>query len=237
MAEQGYPVKDYMQEYKSIMDDKVEEEVMTNSMGDQVEETPLDMLRRRVKYDIELRVDWNINKEGTGKSITFSIAAIDTYSNKQVAAANGTGAAANTIVPRLIEQGLTEHMNNFSGQLMHHFEDIQTNGREITIQVKTWGNGEVNLDDPYSGDEALIDVINNWMEQNTIHGAFNLSSNTDTRAKFEQVRIPMFNEKGRAMDARMFATKLRQFLKKEQGLDSKISNKGLGEAIIILGER
>ncbi|MBO7223513.1 MAG: hypothetical protein J6V70_05220, partial [Kiritimatiellae bacterium] len=61
-------------------------------------------------------------------------------------------------------------------------------------------------------------------------------SNTETRAKFEQVRIPMFNEKGRAMDARMFATQLRKHLK-SQGVDSKVMNKGLGEAVIVIGEK
>ena len=63
MAADGYPVKDYMQEYKSLMDEQTEEEVTMSSMGSMIEETPLDMLRRRVKYDIELRVDWTVNKE------------------------------------------------------------------------------------------------------------------------------------------------------------------------------
>lgn len=236
MAADGYPVKDYMQEYKSLMDEQTEEEVTMSSMGSMIEETPLDMLRSRVKYDIELRVDWTINKEGKGHSISVNIAAIDTYSNKQVAAANGTSKAGDMIIARLIDGALEKQMKNFATQLNTHFNDIQQNGREITLQIRTWDSGYVTLEDENEDGDELIDVISEWVEENTVNGAFNLASNTETRAKFEQVRIPMFNEKGRAMDARMFATQLRKHLK-SQGFDSKVMNKGLGDAVIVIGEK
>ena len=236
MAADGYPVKDYMQEYKSLMDEQTEEEVTMSSMGSMIEETPLDMLRRRVKYDIELRVDWTVNKEANGKSISVNIAAIDTYSNKQVAAANGTSEAAYMIVVRLIENALLEQMSNFALQLNKHFEDLQTNGREISLQIRCWDSGMITLEDENEDGDELIDVIAEWIEDNTVKGAYNLASNTETRAKFEQVRIPMFNEKGRAMDARMFANQLRKYLR-EQSIECKVMNKGLGEAVLVLGEK
>ena len=236
MAVDGYPVKDYMQEYKSLMDEQTEEEVTMSSMGSMIEETPLDMLRRRVKYDIELRVDWTVNKEANGKSISVNIAAIDTYSNKQVAAANGTSEAADMIVVRLIENALLEQMSNFALQLNKHFEDLQTNGREISLQIRCWDSGMITLEDENEDGDELIDVIAEWIEDNTVKGAYNLASNTETRAKFEQVRIPMFNDKGRAMDARMFANQLRKYLR-EQSIECKVMNKGLGEAVLVLGEK
>ena len=237
MANAGFPVKDYMQEYKSILDDKTEEEVTTSRGGSMVMETPLDMLRRRVKYDIELRVDWTIGKDGNGYDISINIAAIDTYSNKQVAAANGTEKSNDKSVSRLINKALEKQMKNFNKQLNAHFADIQLNGREITLQIKTWDSSDINLEEENANGEELIDIISEWVESHTVKSAFNLTSNTANKAKYEQVRIPMFNEKGRAMDARMFATQLRQFLKKEHGIDSKVMNKGLGEAIIIIGEK
>ena len=236
MAADGYPVKDYMQEYKSLMDEQTEEEVTMSSMGSMIEETPLDMLRRRVKYDIELRVDWTVNKEANGKSISVNIAAIDTYSNKQVAAANGTSEAADMIVVRLIENALLEQMSNFALQLNKHFEDLQTNGREISLQIRCWDSGMITLEDENEDGDELIDVIAEWIEDNTVKGAYNLASNTETRAKFEQVRIPMFNDKGRAMDARMFANQLRKYLR-EQSIEGKVMNKGLGEAVLVIGEK
>ena len=236
MTAKGYPVKDYMQEYKSIMDEQTEEEVTMSSMGAMIEETPLDMLRSRVKYDIELRVDWTIHQEKKGRSVSISIAAIDTYSNKQVAAASGTCDAADKIIARLIEDALNKQMDNFATQLVNHFSDFAHNGREITLQIRTWDSGSITLEDENANGVALIDVINAWVEDNTVNGSFNLTSNTESRAKFEQVRIPMLSDKGRAMDARMFANQLRQYLK-TQGIDSKVMNKGLGEAVIVIGEK
>ena len=236
MAANGYPVKDYMQEYKSLMDEHVEEEVVMSNAGYMLEETPLDMLRSRVKYDIELRVDWMVHQEKNGRSVSVSIAAIDTYSNKQVAAANGTCNAADKIIARLIEDALNKQMGGFTQQLNNHFTDLTNNGREITLQIRVWDSGSITLEDENAEGVALIDMISSWVEDNTVDGAFNLTSNTESRANFEQVRIPMLNAKGRAMDARMFANQLLQYLK-TQGVDSKIMNKGLGEATLILGEK
>ncbi len=236
MAANGYPVKDYMQEYKSLMDEQTEEEVTMSSSGSALVESPLDMLRRRVKYDIELRVDWTINKEAKGRSISVNIAAIDTYSNKQVAASNGTCEATDDIVARLIEKALQEQMNNFELQLNRHFEDIQNNGREITLQIRCWDSSDITLEEENADGVELIDVIAEWIENNTVKGVYNLASNTESRAKFEQVRIPMFNDKGRAMDARMFANQLRKYLR-EQSIECKVMNKGLGEAVIVIGEK
>lgn len=236
MTAKGYPVKDYMQEYKSIMDEQTEEEVTMSSMGAMIEETPLDMLRSRVRYDIELRVDWTIHQEKKGRSVSISIAAIDTYSNKQVAAASGTCDAADKIIARLIEDALNKQMDNFATQLVNHFSDLAHNGREITLQIRTWDSGAITLEDENANGVALIDVISAWVEDNTVNGSFNLTSNTESRAKFEQVRIPMLSDKGRAMDARMFANQLRQYLK-TQSIDSKVMNKGLGEAVIVIGEK
>ena len=236
MAANGYPVKDYMQEYKSLMDEHVEEEVVMSNAGYMLEETPLDMLRSRVKYDIELRVDWMVHQEKNGRSVSVSIAAIDTYSNKQVAAANGTCNAADKIIARLIEDALNKQMDGFTQQLNNHFADLTNNGREITLQIRVWDSGSITLEDENAEGVALIDMISSWVEDNTVAGAFNLTSNTESRAKFEQVRIPMLNAKGRAMDARMFANQLRQYLK-TQGVESKVMNKGLGEATLILGEK
>ena len=67
---------------------------------------------------------------------------------------------------------------------------------------------------------------------------YNLSDGSETFAKFEQVRIPLFGKSNRAMDARAFATELRKYLQKPPfNITSKVMVRGLGEAIIVLGEK
>ena len=52
------------------------------------------------------------------------------------------------------------------------------------------------------------------------------------------MRIPLLDDKGRAMDARAFATKLRKYLQQPPfNITSKVMVRGLGEAIVVLGEK
>lgn len=242
MANYGYMVKDYSQEMAAINDRQVENEVTMSKMGSMISETPLDMLRRRAKYDIELRIDWDVNKDVVGKkkvdgkSVSFTLQAIDTYTSKVVATSSGVSDASTEIVPRILESAVAANMENFNEQLTRYFENLQKNGREITFIVQTWDSGMMDLEEEFDGDE-LIDVIQDWMYENTVNGVFNLSDATETRALFEQVRIPFFNEKGRAMDARSFATQLRKYLANTYMIESKVMTRGLGEVILVLGEK
>lgn len=71
-----------------------------------------------------------------------------------------------------------------------------------------------------------------------MNGTFNLSDGTESFAQFEQVRIPLLDDKGRAMDTRAFATKLRKYLQQPPfNITSKVMVRGLGEAIVVLGEK
>ena len=88
----------------------------------------------------------------------------------------------------------------------------------------------------YYGDDELGTIIEDWMADNTVKGRFNTTDMTETMALFEQVRIPLYDAKGRAMDTRKFAKGLSKMLKKEPYLiPNKLVMKGLGRATIILG--
>ena len=237
MIKRDFPLKDYTQESRAIQNRQAENEATLSTNGSVLMETPLDILRRTVKYDIELRIDWTVNKEAKGHSVSFTLEALDTYTNKRIAVSSGTGKAGTDIVPRMIENAIVANMNQFSNQLVSYFSDIQKNGREITFIVQLWDSADYTLDDDF-GDNMLLDVIQDWLQENTVNGAFNLTDNTENRAMFEQVRIPFLNDKGRDMDARSFIVQLRRYLSKPPySLESKILNRGLGEVILVIGEK
>jgi len=55
---------------------------------------------------------------------------------------------------------------------------------------------------------------------------------------FRQVRIPMFNEKGKAIDAKDFVKPLQKMLQAPPfNIPTKLVPKGLGQAWLILGEK
>jgi len=84
---------------------------------------------------------------------------------------------------------------------------------------------------------CILDQIQDWMQQNTVKGQFNLTDATENVAQFEQVRIPI-NSNGRAMDARSFGVELQKHLNANPfNVPSKVMTRGLGEVILVLGEQ
>jgi hypothetical protein len=76
------------------------------------------------------------------------------------------------------------------------------------------------------------------MQKNTVDGQFNMSDATENFIQFEQVRIPTEDKNGNAMDAREFGRELQKYLGKAPfNITAKLMIRGLGEAILVLGEK
>lgn len=238
LTAKGYSIKDCEQEFRSLQNRMAEDNVtMSSTSAASLAESPLDILKRRTKADIIIQVGWQVNKEKSGKSITFTIEAFDTYTSKRIATASGTNKASDNIIPRQLEKAISKKINDFDTQLITYYSDLQANGREIIMTIRCWDSWENNLETEF-GNEELLDCIQNWLTENTVKGAFNLTDATETMAQLEQVRIPFFDEKNKAMDARNFATKLRKYLAQDPyNITSKVLTRGLGEVVLILGEK
>ncbi len=238
MTSYGFSLKDCEQELKTITNRQAEDNVtMSKTSGASLVESPLDVLKRRAKADIIIQVDWKVNKSDKGKVVTFTLEAFDSYSSKRVATSTGTGKPGNDVLPKMLENAVKDNIKEFDKQLCQHFDKIQKDGREIVLTIRCWDNWELDLEEEYDGEE-LIDCIQEWMRKNTVGSSFNLTDQTEDMAQFEQVRIPCFDDKGNATDARSFATALRKHLAKAPyEITSKVMIRGLGEAILVLGEK
>ena len=233
----GYSLKDCEQELKALNQRIAEDNLTMSKGGAFLSESPLDMLKRRTKSDIIVQIDWRVNREYGGKSITYTLEAFDAYTSKRIATSTGTGPVSNESVPRLLEESVKEHIADFDNQMFFYFKDLYAHGREIVLTVRCWDFWEYDLETEYGGEE-LTDCIQDWMRRSTVNGNFNLTDASESFLQFEQVRIPFFDEKGNALDARGFANELRKTLRKDPyGITSKVLVRGLGEAIIVLGEK
>lgn len=179
-----------------------------------------------------------MNKTESGKSVSFTLEAFDAYTSKRIAASTGTSEeSSNQIVPIMLEKAVQSHMAAFTEQLQMHFDDMLVNGREVRLTIEKWTSWENNLETEYNGEE-LAEYINKWVATNTVKKAFNLSDATENIMRFEQVRIPLYDDAGVPVDARSFGKKLQKYLKKEPFLiDVKVMTRGLGEVILVLGEK
>lgn len=240
MAERSFPMKDLSQTLKSLNNMNTENSLLTSkSSGAALAESPIDRIRRTAKSDIILEVDWTVNPMGPKKSITYNLRGLDAYTGKQVAGAQGTGQASfSAEVPVLLEEAVLVNMDNFVNQLQSHFDDLLENGREVTVDVQVFDNGSgVDLETEFDGYE-LTEIIDNWMAANTVNHRFSKSDATETFILFEQVRIPLYKENGTAMDTDAFVRELMRFLRKPPyNFTCKVVNRGLGRALLIIGEK
>lgn len=240
MAEQGLPLKDLASAIRSVNRNMEEDEMTVSSTsGASLAESPLERLSRRAKADILVEVTWKVNETGPKRSVTYTLRGIDAYTDKQVAATQGTGPASfSAEIPSLLEEAVIGKMDGFVNQLQTHFEDLRDNGREVQITVQVFDNGSgLTLEDEFDGEE-LTDIIDRWMAENTVNHRYSLSDADETHITFEQVRIPLYGENNRPMDTRHFVSGLRKFLSKEPySITSKIVTKGLGKANLVLGEK
>lgn len=234
MADRGFPLKLMEQELKSLNEESAEDALLTSKSGSDIAESPVDRLKKKSKSDIILQTTWLVNKTGPKYSLTFNLQGIDAYTNKQIAACQGTGDPTfSAELPVLIEESIANHLETFTTQLQNHFNDMFENGREITLRVKKWEDSEFDLESEFDGTE-LSDIIEDWVSANTVKGRFNTSDATENFMYFEQVRIPLFDENQRAMDARRWTRGLINKLK-TLGVPAKLMMKGLGQATIVIG--
>ncbi len=240
MAERGLPLKDLAATIRSIQQTSAEDAMtVSRTSGATIAESPLEKLLNRAKADILVELSWSINQVGPKQSVTYMLRGIDAYTHKQVAAAQGTGAPSfSAETPVLIEEAVLENMDNFISQLQAHFDDLLTNGREVSVNIRVFDNGSgLSLEDEYDGME-LIDIIDEWMASNTVEHRYSLTDATENVMRFEQVRIPLYRSNGMPMDTRRFVTELRQYLRQSPyNIESKIITRGLGQADLILGEK
>lgn len=238
MAARGFPLKNLESAIKSLESESAENAMLTSkTSGAGIAESPVDKLKKVAKADIIMQVTWNVNNMGPKHSVTFTIQGLDAYTDKQVAGASGTGTELiGSNLPVMLETAVLSHIDNFNVQLMSHFDDLFANGREITVRLKKFDSFASDFETDYGGDE-LGSQIENWMKNNTVKGRFSTTDATENMMLFEQVRIPLFDANGKAIDARGWAKGLQKFLKDTYKIESKLMTKGLGQASIVVGEK
>lgn len=239
MADRGFPLKDLQAVTKSIAQQNAEDNMsQSKTSGASLAESPVDRLRRVAKADIIMQLTYIINQMGPKYSLTYNLQVLDSYTNKQIAGAQGTGKHTfSAELPILLEEAVLSNMDEFCTQLMTYFEDINENGREVAVDVRVFDNGSgLDLESEFN-DMELSEIIDDWMSDNTVNHVFNKSDASENFIQYEQVRIPLYKENGNQMDTESFVRGLRTYLRKQYQIESKVMARGLGRCILVIGEK
>lgn len=237
MIERGFPLKNLESVMKSLQNQSAEDAMVSSKGGADINESPIDKLKKTAKADIIMQLTWSINQTGPKRSVTFNLQGLDAYTDKQIAGASGTGQPSfSAELPVLLEEAVLAHIDNFNGQLQKHFDDLFANGREVSLRITVFSSFQGDLEKEYGGKE-LSEIIESWVSANTVKGRFSLTDATENTMLFEQVRIPLYDAGNRAVDTRGWARDLQKMLNEKYKITSKLMTRGLGQAQIVVGEK
>jgi hypothetical protein len=239
MIDRGFPLKDAEQELKSIETRSAENDItISSTTGAALSESPLDKLKNRTKADIIIQIWWKVTKTDQGKTVSFVLEAFDAYTSKRIASSSGNDTPNNTdIVPVLLQNAIFANIDPFVGQLQSHFDDLFSNGREIIFTIEKWNSWDKDMETEINGKE-INDYVTEWLQKNTEKGKFSIADASENRIRCDQVRIPIYDANNNAIDARQFAKGLQKYLKAAPfNFEVKLITRGLGEAILVLGEK
>ena len=226
MSERGFPLKNMESELKGLEMSKAKNIVRS---GGSIMESPMDLIVKRARADIIIQLTWVVNEDGPKKYITYNLQGLDSYTYKQIATATGSGRPSlSSDLPLLLEEAILESIEDFTTTLSEYFDDMFENGREVILEILTT--------DDWMGDlPELSYEIEDWLADNAKEGVFLTGPVTDTQASFSQIRMPLFNERGRAMAARNFFRDLSKTLKAAPyNQPHKLETEGLGKVTIVL---
>lgn len=240
MADRGFPLKDLEAQLKIIQQQNAEQNLMTSKAGNEMAETPVDRLLRTAKADIIIDLTWDVKEQGPKRTLTYIMEGKDAYTGKSIGGASGASQPSfSADLSVLLEEAVVANIDNFNNRLQNYFDDLFTNGREVALDIRVFQDNAagIDLETEFDGEE-LAEIIDDWMADNTVEHRFSKLGSSEYYIAYEQVRIPLYNSKGRAMDTESFARELRKFLTKEPyNIPVKLQNRGLGRAILILGEK
>ncbi|MDE6396006.1 MAG: hypothetical protein K2K84_01890 [Muribaculaceae bacterium] len=238
MNKEGYEVVDLKGTLAKIQNRSARDNMTTAGGG--LQQSPIDLLNKTAKADINVELQYAIKKDGPYKYIEFNISALDAYTSKPVSTGNigrGTSGAGTDLVNQL-EEAVLSFKDNFISDMDRYYNRLWENGRQVVIRCTLAENAMTNYEEEFD-DEELATLIEEWVSDNAYKGNYTLSDRTENELLFDDVRIPMTyvdkNGNTKGTDASWFGSRLRKFIEAKTGEKCKLDLIGLGEINLILG--
>ena len=212
------------------------ESALDNAGDEDIDVSAYDKLLETAGPDIALHINYYTETQGPRITLFYDLTAFDAYTNKQVASTGLIlyGPVMSAPLQTLIQSALLSSIDAFNAQLMQHFMDMQEKGREISVRINTFSGWEDGLETEVNGRE-LTEILEEWMTNNCVAGRNHQKTASETSMYYDSARIPLFNENGKAVQAKQWLNGLRKYLK-TLNVPSKVKTRGLGQAQLIIGE-
>lgn len=238
MKERGLDLELLEESLKRVEKNAAEEEARGLDSGSSIQKTTLERLRETVTADFWIKVSWSVKNLGPRATVDFTIVGVDAYSDRQIAAGQGSGmpvmrSALN--VTSHLRTAVAANIEQFNRQLMSTFEDIQANGRIVTINCICMSNSEYNYESEIDGGSYVADAIEDWVADHALNGKYSLSGTSTNKMSFDEVRMPLQDARGRALPATRWIRMLKSEMRNKYNLPIAIDVEGKGNITVTLG--
>lgn len=230
----GFPLNDLEQTLKSL-----DEQEIIDDAGN-IQKDAKTILLTVAKPDIILELNYDLvtdnNSRNLKKALTYSLRAIDVFTNKVVATVQQTGFRdeSDNTATGLLKKALLTDMPGYTKQINAFFADIIQKGRDITVRITINKGVKFSMEDECLKGATYTDWIIDYLKTNSQKGAYKLERNTGTEIYFRNVRIKTLNADGTQYNAYDFAKELKKAIDKGCGIKSKNKTQGLGDAFIVI---
>ena len=219
----------------ALEEDRMEDELIADNAGNSLEKSALDETRERITADIYLDINWDVKTIGPKRQLNYVLVGKDAYTSEPVCNVTGLGdpsfAATNA---QLLKEAVVMKMPQLKDRLQNHFEKILTMGRLATVQINVSSGSPVNLDSAVEGGN-LGRVISKWLTTHAVEHRVQPGKSTENVATYK-VRIPLYAGDGLPISTDDFVFQLSDYLAQAPyHIKSRVPNKGLGKAQLIIG--
>ena len=231
-VDMNYPLNDLEQTLKQLNTQEA------TDMADDLEKDSKTLLLTTAQPDIILELEYqnkmdlashNVNK----RELSYTLRAIDAYTNKVVATASETG-IENSNIAITLQKSLEEKLPKLSDDIIKYFSDILYRGREVTVRVAVEKGSNIKLSDDNVEGDTYSDWIVDYLNTHTIKGAYKMQRNSDNELYFVNVRIALLNEDGTQNSVYDWAREFRSAIRKNLGVKATNKAQGLGEILITI---
>lgn len=244
MAAYEFPLTNLQQSLDALNEESALDNVLTSKDDGYIVEDDLDLLSRTAGADILVKVAPRILKFGPERKLELRVSAIDCASKKALRAFGPITKTSAGATSMLLKAAVSDNIEQFVTGLSQYFDDIKTRGREGSIIIKITDTCPLNLESTVTldGQEGeLADLIEYWLSENTVNGAYTGSKSSRYSMHFDQVRFPL---SGKAAFGKTKALTMEDFVK--TGLVQLLGNYnisvsthavGIGKVYLTLGSK
>lgn len=236
---QSFPLADFEQTLKQL------DTQAAMDMADGIRQDAKTMLLQTAQPDIILELNYYNSsnsslsltshnyKRDAVKNISYTLTALDAYTNKSVASITTSNMKAESTT-EAIQEDMGEKLPGFMKDIQNYFSDILTRGREVTVRIVVESGSNVNLQDESIEGDTYSDWMVDFIKAKSVKGACKMQRNTNNELYFVNVRIPLHQADGSQYGVYDFTRDLQKSLRKSLGLQSINNSQGLGEVVLMV---